>query len=108
MIFKYIRDKQNRKIGVVLADLVDGVPFITWSLCHKNDRGKDKATNTNRALQIANERLSRTGTRMPITGNYDEWILRAVFEVPNSILPDVMDMRLRAKKYFQTEKTLEQ
>ncbi len=106
MIFKYIRDKQNRKIGVVEASLVGDTPFITWSLCNKKDRQKDGNANIERAMQIAAAR--RLTKRIPVAGNFDKFILLTIYVVPNSILSDVLDMRIRARKYFQTKKTLEQ
>jgi hypothetical protein len=79
---KYIRDKNHKPIGIVIAEKIGGEIHWGWSLCNfkKGDR-----FNREHGIKIAEGRiLHGTNAEMPI----------AVRECMNLFIP-------RARKYFK-------
>lgn len=84
-LLRYKRDRNRRKIGVVLAFRDKGVVKIGYSKCHVSMEPFDKAIGIYKAYQRAK----------PV----EQLFLDT--EVPNSMRSDILEMTERANRYFK-------
>jgi len=77
MLVKYIKNRKNQKIGVLVAKEKDKVG---WSLCHKKD-----IFDKEKALRIAIGRADVGSNK----------------EIPNSVFIDYNEFVDRAKRYYK-------
>jgi len=86
MLIRYIRDRKNRKVGVVVALDADRVG---WSMCHTTAGDK---FDREKGLKIA---IGRAEHRPVSIINVLSW------DIPSSIRMELLSMLERAGRYFQ-------
>lgn len=99
MLIEYVKNKQNKRVGVVVAlnskDI--GQPNIGWSRCNWRDKFDKK-----KALSIA---IGRAEKRPLLSDNsYMQEDIMCL--VPSSMVEAIEKMRVRMKKYFKTGHTI--
>ena len=95
MIWQYVRDRKNRKVGVVIAYRTDeGNIMLGWSLCNKKDKF-DKTIALNKATQRAKHIgvFQKIGNRI--------WSYNMEDNVPRSITNTFINVSERAKRYYK-------
>lgn len=90
MLKKFIRNKKNQKIGVLVADCVDGQVLVGWSLARRAGRVRDvfhpqDDFNEVRAMEVATGRM----------------YMGSKTEIPNSIRDTYLSFVNRANRYYQ-------
>lgn len=90
------RNGRNERVGVLVADKVNNVPCIGWSLCHV---GKDTFTREE-ALQIARDRIRFVAkTAASNEGNSR----KNQHPIPHTIKKRLSKFVTRCKRYFKAE-----
>lgn len=94
MIWQYVRDRKNRKVGVVVAYRTDNNIMLGWSLCNKKDKF-DKIIALNKASQRARQigDFQKVGDRI--------WSYNMEDNVPRSITNTFINLSQRAKRYYK-------
>ena len=82
----YILNKQNQRIGIVIAQKIGQKVGVGWSLCCKRDRFDSMVAETMAIGRAA--KVIINGDKNPS-------------EIPNSIKSHVEHMQSRATKYFR-------
>lgn len=90
MLKQFIRNKNNQKIGVLVADSVDGEVLVGWSLARRASRPKrykllQDDFDAQRGLDVATGRM----------------YIGSKKEIPNSIRDAYLLFVNRANRYFQ-------
>ena len=89
MLKQFIRNKNNQKIGVLVADSVDGQVLVGWSLARRANREYTGASqdefDVQRGLEVATGRM----------------YMGSKTEIPNSIRDTYLSFVNRANRYYQ-------
>jgi len=102
-LFKYIKDSQNRKIGVLFACVIDDQVCFGWSLTNKEDEF-DKTTG----ISLAQNRAIHN-----ITDRYDKYFEYAdytpTFELIDDIIPFTVKKEIpqffdRMSRYYKNNR----
>lgn len=91
-----VNGKKGHRRGVLVAEKVNGVPIIGWSLCHL---GLDKF-NRATALKMARERIRMVAEEME--SDSDERQSDA-FKIPPTIQLHLDGFKRRCERYFKVE-----
>lgn len=83
ILMEYVRDKNNRPIGVIVATSKN---TFGWSLCSKKDRRFGTVINKKIGLDIA---VGRAFAKIPFN------------QMPKSLWDPLEKMVMRAEKYFK-------
>lgn len=95
MIWEYVRDRKNRKVGVVIAYRTgEGNIMLGWSLCDKKDRF-DRIIGLNKAIIRAKylDLFQKVGNRI--------WSHNMTDNVPHSVTDTFISVSERAKRYYK-------
>lgn len=90
MLKQFIRNKNNQKIGVLVADSVDGQVLVGWSMARRAGRSKlykrsQDEFDVQRGMEVATGRM----------------YMGSKTEIPNSIRDTYLSFVNRANRYFQ-------
>lgn len=89
MLKQFIRNKNNQKIGVLVANSVDGQVLVGWSMALRAGRSKlykrQDEFDAQRGLEVATGRM----------------YMGSKTEIPNSIRDTYLSFVNRANRYFQ-------
>ena len=108
MIYRYLRDKNNRKIGVALALCKDGVYSIGVSVV--NRAGGD-VFNSHRGIEMAHGRALKVienwqkSVNHARAGGHPYEDIQIAISVPARVFDDVSDFATRATHYFKDKKS---